>query len=262
MKPLPAVLILSVGIALGLGLGLMTASQPADDQALERAERELVALRLELDGLKRQAAYASVVKESSKPAQLSTADVAAFDKQMDIYIRSLRQRRYLGVSEAFGWFRTRWIEVLQAYSGIEGRRARAEILAQLLVSVRSSIDPSDFITWQVEWLSHAWLPEVQRDIDGDGLPRARRSGATNIELVPTTVCKAAMELNLLIQDALVMVDHNLPCSEGAPRISGLLTGKNYDGILNSFVGLVKESGYIVVDKMIGKRRSILIGVPR
>ena len=66
----------------------------------------------------------------------------------------------------------------------------------------------------------------------------------------------------VIQDALVMVDHNLPCSEGAPRISGLLTGKTYDGILNSFVGLVKESGYIVVDKMMGKRRSILIGVPR
>ena len=262
MKPLPAVLMLLVGVALGVGIGLMLASQPADDPALEHAQKELSALRLELDGLKRQAAYTSVVEPGSQAPTLSRDELRLFDTQMDGYIRALRKRRYLGVSDAFGWFRKRWVEVLGAYSGVEARQARAEVLTQLLVSVRSSIDPSDFITWQVEWLGHNWLLEVQRDVDGDGLPARRRDKAQSIELVPATACRAAMELNLIVRDALVMVDHSLPCNEGAPRVSGLLTGKTYDALLGSFVRLMKESGYVVVDKITGKRRTILVGMPR
>ena len=262
MKPLPAVLILFLGLALGVGVGLMLAAQPTEDQALAEAQQELAALRLELDSLKRQAAYSSVAKEGMKAPRLSREQLRSFEEQMDVYIRSLRKRRYLSVSDAFGWFRTRWVEVLKAYSGVEARQARADVLTQLLVSVRSSIDPSDFITWQVEWLGHNWLLEVQQDIDGDGLPARRRDTAQSIELVPTTACRAAMELNLLVRDAIVLVDHSLPCSESAPRVSGLLTGKTYDALLTSFVRLMKESGYVVVDKALGKRRSIMVGVPR
>ena len=152
--------------------------------------------------------------------------------------------------------------MLGAYAGVEGRRARAEVMAKLLVSVRSSIDPNDFITWQVEWLSFGWLPELQRDIDGDGLPARRRDKAEAVELVPATVCRVAMELNLLVRDASVLVAHGLPCSEGAPRVSGLLTGKTYDKILDSFVRLMKESGYGVVDNRKGKTRTILVGAKR
>ena len=57
MKLLPAILILFVGVALGAGIGLMVATEPADTEELEAAQKELVTLRLELDSLKRQAAY-------------------------------------------------------------------------------------------------------------------------------------------------------------------------------------------------------------
>ena len=83
MKPLPAVLMLLVGVALGVGIGLMLASQPADDQALEHAQKELSALRLELDGLKRQAAYTSVVEPGSQAPTLSRDELRLFDTQMD-----------------------------------------------------------------------------------------------------------------------------------------------------------------------------------
>ena len=71
-----------------------------------------------------------------------------------------------------------------------------------------------------------------------------------------------MELNLLVRDASVLVAHGLPCSEGAPRVSGLLTGKTYDKVLDSFVRLMKESGYGVVDNRKGKTRTILVGAKR
>lgn len=262
MKLVPAILILFVGVALGAGIGLMVATEPADTEELEAAQKELVTLRLELDSLKRQAAYSSVATPGGPTATLNQKDILAFNKQLESYIGGLRRRGFLSVSDAFRWFQKRWVEVLGAYAGVEGRRARAEVMAKLLVSVRSSIDPNDFITWQVEWLSFGWLPELQRDIDGDGLPARRRDKAEAVELVPATVCRVAMELNLLVRDASVLVAHGLPCSEGAPRVSGLLTGKTYDKILDSFVRLMKESGYGVVDNRKGKTRTILVGAKR
>ena len=41
MKLVPAILILFVGVALGAGIGLMVATEPADTEELEAAQKEL-----------------------------------------------------------------------------------------------------------------------------------------------------------------------------------------------------------------------------
>lgn len=262
MKLGPAIAIFIVGIGIGVGAGMMSISQPTHDEELVRALDEVDRLRNELDGLKRQALYSTVAKPGNAPRSLDAQKIEAFRSQMTGYVKSLRTRKFIGVAEAFGWFGTRWIEVLGAYGGAEARRARADALAQLLVSVRSSIDPSDFITWQVEWLSSPWLPEVQADVDGDGLPKRRRDRAEHLVFESTTVCRAAMEMNLLVRDANILVDHNLPCSAGDQRLSGVLKGATYNAQLDHFVRWIRQYGYVVVDKTQGRTRSILVGTQR
>ena len=91
MKLLPAILILFVGVALGAGIGLMVATEPADTEELEAAQKELVTLRLELDSLKRQAAYSSVATPGGPTATLNQKDILAFNKQLESYIGGLRK---------------------------------------------------------------------------------------------------------------------------------------------------------------------------
>ena len=262
MKLGPAIVIFVVGVGMGVGIGMLSTSQPTHDEELTRALEEVERLRGELDGLKRQALYSAVAKPGNAPRSLDEQKIANFRSQMGQYVTSLRARKFVGVAEAFGWFGTRWVEVLGAYGGDEARRARADVLAQLLVSVRSSIDPSDFITWQVEWLRSPWLPEVQVDVDADGWPKRRRDRAEPLQLDSTTVCRAAMEMNLLVRDASIMVDHNLPCNAGDQRLSGVLKGKTHNALLDSFVRWIRQYGYVVVDKTQGRTRSILVGMKR
>lgn len=251
-----AIVIFALGVVTGVWLNPEAPQELEDENARLRAS--LQQARTDAAELRRKLSYddQGVAEEGGKLDPKIAERHRAVSKQI---AEAMRRVKAQGASQLFDWFVDRWNRVLDNPQEDDRVERRAELLSRLVGGMAENLHPGDYIPWQTELLSGAWLAELHYDLDGDGLPGTRASKNRNDGFTEKSVCHIAMALNQSVTDAQILVMPELRCHDSKNKMTAFLQGETFDSALNQFVSAARRQGFLVLEKKRKKQRLLLIG---
>lgn len=251
-----AIVLFALGVVTGLWLNPESPAELVEQNA--RLRVSLQEARAEAAELRRKLSY----DDQGVQAQEGKLDPAIAERHRAVskqIAEAMRRVKAQGASQLIDWFVDRWNRVLDNPREDDRIERRAELLTRLVGGMAENLHPGDYIPWQTELLSGAWLAELHYDLDGDGLPAARSSKNRNDGFTEKSVCHIAMALNQSITDAQILVMPELRCHDSRNKMTAFLQGETFDNALNQFVTAAKREGFLVLEKKRKKQRLLLIG---
>ncbi len=196
--------------------------------------------------------------EGADRGVLKSGDRSRHERAGRHYVHSLRRAQAQGAAQLMEWFIHRWDQLLDFPQEDDRTGRRAATLALLVGGMAENLNEGDFVPWQAEFLSSAWLGELHFDMDNDGLPGKRSGANTHDGFANVSICHVAMALNQAMTDGRVLVMPNMRCDRPEARMSVFLQGKTLDDALSEFVKQVREQGFIVKEKLEKGVRLVLV----
>lgn len=245
-------------VVVGVALGMYWAPEtPRELKKQMAALRQTLAERETRIGELEQSQRLSA--QSMAPGRLRAQDKAHIEREGRRYAAGLRRNGAQGAANLVEWFMGRWVQLLDQPQIDDRTSRRAAALSLLVGGMAANINPGDYVSWQSEFLSGKWLPELHFDANGDGLPGTRQSPNTHDGFANVSVCHVAMALNQAMTDGQVLVMPELHCDRPDSKMSVFLQGATFDDALNEFVHAVRAQGFLVAERHDKGMRLVLVG---
>ena len=253
---LAAVAIGLVGAGVLLGIWMAPESPTEAKAQIAALETQLRASQDRVRELERGLGYQ---QSPAGQGKLRAGDRSRHEREGRKYVQALRRVKAQAAAELMEWFIARWNQLLDSPQSDDRVARRAATLSLLVGGMAANLNPGDYVPWQAEFLNSRWLGELHFDIDGDGLPGKRSTPNTHDGFANVSICHIAMALNQSVTDAQVLVMPDMKCDRPESRMSVFLQGRTFDDALDEFVRVVKEHGFLAVERQERGVRLILIG---